>query len=201
MSDRKKKRKFIKLDKSQYPFDIKKYLTLRNLLIMLLLITLYLFFAKDIQAILLIIVFYPISLFAARTTKYVKHVSTDTIAAFTVFLGYLYGWKWGLFFGLGIGLVIWSQTALNLLTMINLTTYGVAAIAGHLSAGWFGSEFYTGYVVAIMIRNVYAFTVFLLFNPNVVENFTHTFSEFITNTLLYPIVLNILYGVIIFLTP
>ena len=87
------------------------------------------------------------------------------------------------------------------MTMINITTYGVAAFSGHLAHGWFGAEFYTAYIVAIMMRNVYAFFVFLLFNPNVFENFTTTFSEIITNTFLYPLVLNILYKIIMFLTP
>ena len=197
----KSKKLKIETRKKDYPFDFKKYLTLRNILIFIILIVLYLLFPKYVQPIVLIIVFYPISLLSTKTTKFIKHLNTETITPFTIFLGYLYGWKWAFFFGFILGTYMWSQTALNQLTMVQCVLNGFAAFCGYWASIWFPGNFVIGYIVAVTLRNVISFLIFLIFNPSLVENITHTVSAIMTNTILMPFFLNILYKIVMFLSP
>ena len=183
------------------PYDIKKYLTVRNILVVALLLLLYILFPKFVQPIVLILVFYPISLFSARTTKYIKFLTTETITPFTIFLAYLYGWQWGVFFGFILGTFIWSQTAMNQLTFVECITYIFAAYFGYLASIWFPSNFLLGYVVAVSLRNLITFIIFLFFNPSLVENISHTIQAVIMNTIIMPIFLNLLYQLVVTITP
>ncbi len=194
-------RRPLEKDKKNYPFDIKKYLTLRNILIMFILVLFYFMFPSFVQPIILIIIFYPISLVSARVTKYVKYISAETITSFTVFLGYVYGWQWAVFFGFFLGFAIWSQTALNQLTIVNCFTYLFAAVFGHLAAGWFPGNFVVGYLVAVTLRNILTVILFFFFNPDMIENISHTLAEVITNTVFLPFFLNILYNIVMAITP
>jgi len=187
--------------KKEYPFDFKKYLTIRNILVFIILLTLYIAFPKLLQPIILIIFFYPISLFSCRLTKYIKFLNTETITGFTVFLGYLYGWKWALFFGFVLGTYMWSQTYMNQLTFVQCFTYIFAAYFGYCSSIWFPKNFLIGYLVAVTIKNVLNFVVFLFFNPSLVENISHTIAAVITNTFIMPIFLQLLYNLIMTITP
>ena len=187
--------------KGESPFGIKKYITMRNILVFVILLIFYAIYPKFVQPIILIILFYPIALLSTKASKFAKTINLEMITPFTIFLGYLYGFKWAIFFGVILGTVMWSQTALNFLTILNILTYGIAAFFGAQAAVWFPSAFLTGYLVAATIRNVLTFFLFLLFNPDPFENFTHTFAQIMTNTMLAPIFLNILYKVIIFITP
>ena len=147
------------LDKKNYPFDIKKYLNLRNILIMFILIISYLMFPKILQPVILILIFYPISLVSCRVTKYVKFMTAETITPFTIFLGYLYGWQWGVFFGFVLGTYMWTQTAMNQLTFIECITYIFAAFFGHWAAGWFPGNFVAGYLVAVTLKKNITFVI------------------------------------------
>ncbi len=189
----------LELDKKQYPFDIKKYLTMRNFLLFLLLFVLYLFYPQYVQPIILIAVLYPISLLSIRSTKYIKYLNTEIVTPFTIFIGYVYGWQWALFYGFVLGFFMWAQTSLNTLTMINLLTYVLSAFLGYWASLLYPGQFMKGYLIAVTIRNVITFFVFLLFNPDPLENLTHTFAAFMTNTILLPLFLNLLYKFIMFI--
>jgi hypothetical protein len=198
---RTEQRKPFEVNKKMSPFDIRKYLTLRNFLIMIILIIIYIMFPGVVQPVVLILIFYPLSVVSCRVTKYVKYLNTELITPFTIFLGYVYGWQWAVFFGFFLGFAIWSQTALNQMTIINCFTYIFAAFFGYWASGWFPNNFMIGYLVAVTLKNLVTTFVFLFFNPDLFENISHTIQALITNTVIMPIFLNILYNIIIALTP
>jgi hypothetical protein len=194
-------RKPLEVNKKQSPFVLKKYLNLRNILIMIILFVVYIMFPNVVQPVLLIIIFYPLSLISCRVTKFVKYLNTELITPFTIFLGYVYGWKWAVFFGFFLGFAIWSQTMLNQLTIVNCFTYIYAGFFGYWASFWFPNNFMMGYLIAVTMRNVLTTIVFLFFNPDLMENITHTIAAFMTNTVFMPLFLNILYTIIMALTP
>jgi hypothetical protein len=196
-----KKKKTVELDKKNYPFDIKKYLNLRNILLILFLAIIYFVFPKYVQPIILIIAIYPLSLLSVKTSKYVKTLNVEILTPMTIFIGYVYGWQWAMFYGFVLGSYMWSQTSLNSMTFVNCITYIFSAYFGYLAHIWFPNNFILGYIIAVSIRNVITFIMFLFFNPSLFENITHTLSEVMTNTLLAPIFLNLLYKLIMLLTP
>jgi len=197
---RSRKKAKLELDKKQYPFDIKKYLTTRNLLLLGLLLVFYIFFPQYVQPIILIAILYPISLLSIRSTKYVKYLNTEIVTPFTIFIGYVYGWQWAIFYGFFLGFFMWAQSSLNTLTMINCLTYVLSAFLGYWASLLYPGAFMKGYLIAVTIRNVITFFVFLMFNPDPLENLTHTFAAFMTNTIILPLFLNMLYNFLMLIT-
>jgi len=193
--------KKFKLNKAQYPFSFEKYLTKKNLALFIILTIFYILFPNYVQPLVLIVIIYPLSFMSIRTSKYVKYLNTELVTPFTLFIGYIYGWKWAAFYGFGLGLFMWAQTAINTMTILNCLTYLLSAFLGHFAAIWFPGNFLRGYLVAVTIRNVITYLMFLVFNPDPFENLTHTSAAFITNTLILPIFLDLLYKLIIFITP
>ncbi|MBN2368461.1 hypothetical protein JXC34_05575 [Candidatus Woesearchaeota archaeon] len=199
MATTKKKSKFkLKLRKDASPFDIKKYLTLRNALIILILVVLYIAFPKTSQAIIMIIVLFPITEFSVRTSKYIKDFSIEMLTPFSIFLGYLYGWKWGAFFGVVLGFYMWAQVSIKVKTLISIFLCGVAAYLGQVSAVWFPGNFVTAYLIVITIRNLLGFIMFIPFNT-MFNNIAYTISDAFFNTFLMSIVLNVLYRLVMLL--
>ncbi len=198
----KKSKKKLKIEtKGESPLGIKKYFTLRNILVFVILLIFYSIYPKFVQPIVLIILFYPLALFSTKASKFTKFINTELITSFTIFIGYLYGWWWAFFFGFILGSFMWSQTALNTLTIVNCITYIYAAYFGAKAAIWFPDNFLVGYLIAVTIKNVLTFFSFLLFNPSIVENISHTISEMITNTVVAPVFLDLLYKLIMWITP
>jgi hypothetical protein len=191
----------ISVRKKYNPLELKKYFSLRNVLIMLLVLCLYFIIPNYIQAIILMVIFYPISVFTVRTTKYFRGIGIETITPFTIFLGYRYGWQIALFFGFGIGTYIWSQVGMNQKTLMQCIMNAVAAFLGFWAAGWFPGNFVLGYVVAITIRNIMTFVVFLLVNPDVFNNLSHLVSDVVWNTLILTVFMNLLYQLVVFISP
>jgi hypothetical protein len=194
-------RKPLEVNKKQSPFVLRRYLTLRNFLIMFILLIFYIMFPRIFQPVALILVFYPLSLISCRVTKFVKYLNTELITPFTIFLGYVYGWQWAVFFGFFLGFAIWSQTMLNTMTIVQCFTYVIAGFLGFWAASWFPNNFVTGYLVAVTLRNIITTIIFLFFNPDLMENITHTIAAFMTNTIFMPLFLNILYNLLMVITP
>ncbi len=190
-----KKRKLIQTRKEFYPFDFRKYLTVRNIIIFLIMVILYLTFPDYMQAIVLMIAFYPISLFTVKTTKYMRGMGIETITSFTIFLGYVYGWKIGMFFGFGIGTYIWAQAGMNQKTLVQCLINALCAFLGNWASG-FNMNFFWAYCIAAVIRNIVTFIVFLAVNPDIFNNALHTITDFVWNTLILSHIMNLLYDLV-----
>ncbi|MFH0874806.1 MAG: hypothetical protein V1859_02625 [archaeon] len=184
-----------------YPFNLKKYFTIRNGLLLLLLFVLYLFIPKYVQAITLMIIFYPICLFTVKTTKYVKNMGIETLTTFSIFLGYLYGWQIAMFFGLVIGGYIWSQAGLVTKTLVQILMTGFAGYLGYWVHGltWL-PNFFWAYIFAVTIRNILTFVIFIPVNPEPVANFMHLVSDIVWNTLILSTFINMLYNLIMLIS-
>ncbi|MBN1503268.1 hypothetical protein JW930_07045 [Candidatus Woesearchaeota archaeon] len=193
-----KKKKLFQTRSDYYPFDIRKYITVKNVLILLLLIFLYLLFPKYMQVIILMMIFYPISVVTARITKYMRGFHIETMTSFTLFLGYVYGWRWALLFGLGLGSYIWSQAGINQKTLLTILITGLCAFLGY----WVQpiSNFFWAYILASSIRNIISFVLFLFVNPDIFNNITHTVNDFIWHTLIMSNIVNAIYKIILWLT-
>jgi hypothetical protein len=189
-------KKFIKTRKEYYPFDIKKYLTLRNITIFFLLIFSYLIFPKYTEAIILMMIFYPISLFTAKLSKYVRTMNINVLEPFTIFLSMVYGWKIALFFGGILGTYIWAQVGMNQKTMTNCLMTYFSAFIGQWIFTLLPNSFLWAFLIAGMIRNFLTFLVFLLVNPNVLANATHLTCD-IFKTIILASLLKILYDFLI----
>ncbi|MBN2423057.1 hypothetical protein JXB41_07575 [Candidatus Woesearchaeota archaeon] len=195
----KTKSRFIKTRTKQNPFNLKKYLTIRNLLIFLLLVVLYIVIPSYTQAIILIIIFYPISMFTARLSKYVRTMNLNLLESFTIFLSIVYGWKIALFFGGVLGTYIWMQVGMNQKTMTNCLMTYFSAFIGQWMFTLIPNSFLWAYISAAMIRNLLTFLVFLLVNPNIFHNLNHLICD-IFKTIMMSSILKFLYDFLLLIS-
>jgi len=188
----------IEIKKGASPFDIKKYLTLRNGLIAIIFVILYIMFPKHFQAVFLIAIFYPLGQISVKTSKYIKNFSIEMVTSFSIFLGYLYGWQWGVFYAIPLGGYMWIQAGVQAKTFVSIACSGIAAYLGYLTYLWFPTNFLLAYFVAITLRNIIAFILFLPFNP-FMNNLVYTVSDAFWNTIIMSVFLNIFYGIVMLL--
>ena len=179
-------------------FNLKKYINLRNFIILVIFIILYILYSKTFQAVLLIVILFPITQFSVRTSKYVKDFSIEMLTPFSIFLGYVYGWRWGAFFGVILGSYMWAQVSIKDKTIVSIFLCGLSAYLAQLSVGWFPGNFGLAYLVVITIRNILGFIMYIPLNT-MFNNIVYTVSDAFFNTLLMSIFLNILYKIVLIL--
>jgi hypothetical protein len=106
-------------DKSD-AFNLKKYLNLRNVLIFFIFLILYIIYSEFFQAVLLTVLFFPLAQWSVRTSKYIKDFSIEMLTPLSIFLGYLYGWQWGAFFGVILGTYMWTRQSYPSSSVVSL---------------------------------------------------------------------------------
>jgi hypothetical protein len=175
---------------------IKKYLTLRNLLIAGLLFIVYLMFSDLAKAVFIIAIFVPAGTASIKITRLLPHATIDLLSPCTFFLAYLFGWPAGIFYGVILGAYMWSTAySISQFVLLNLFLYGIVAfIAGYLSS--IAMAFTTAYYVAIVIKNILYFTLGALMG-NPVENTIHTITSSLSNLLFFPPFMFLLYNLLI----
>ena len=175
---------------------IRKYLTLRNLLIAALLIILYLMFSDLAKAIFFMVLFVPVGILSIKLTRVLPQMDMETLTTSSFFLGFLYGWPTGTFFGVILGAYIWlTAFSLSQFVMLSVFLNGLAAVLGHVFNASFGWSFQVAYFVAMGIRNALYFLLGLAIGGNPVENTIHTFTSILTNMILLPSLIFILYRI------
>jgi hypothetical protein len=179
-------------------FNVKKYLNLRNILIFLIFLILYILYSSFFQAVLLTVLFFPVAQWSVRTSKYIKDFSIEMLTPLSIFLGYIYGWRWGAFFGVVLGSYMWAQISIKDKTIVSIFLCGVSAYLAQLAAGWFPGNFALAYIVVITLRNILGFIMYIPFNT-MVNNVVYTLSDAFFNTLIMSIVLNLLYKMVLLL--
>ena len=173
---------------------IKKYLTLRNLLIAALVIFIYLMFSNLAKAILFVAIFVPVGILSIKLTRLLPHSDIETLTSSSFFLGYLFGWPVGAFFGTVLGAYIWMTAySLSQFVLLELFLNALTALMGYIfnvSLGW---NFQLAYFVGMGIRNTLYFILGLAIGGDPIENTIHTVTAVITNMVLLPSVIFLLY--------
>ncbi|MFH2021301.1 MAG: hypothetical protein ABIJ34_07850 [archaeon] len=179
-------------------FNFKKYFNLRNLLVLIIFIVLYIIYSEIFQAVLLIVLFFPLANWSVRTSKYIKDFSIEMLTPLSIFLGYVYGWRWGAFFGVILGSYMWAQVSIKAKTIVSIFLCGVSAYLAELSVGWFPGNFVLAYLVVITIRNILGFIMYIPINT-MFNNIVYTVSDAFFNTFIMSIVLPLLYKLVMLL--
>ena len=173
---------------------IRKYLTLRNLLIAAIFIFIYIMFSDIAEAIFFVVIFVPVGILSIKLTRVLPHMDMETLTTCSFFLGYLYGWPVGVFFGLVLGSYIWMTAfSFSQFVMMSVFLNAVAALLGFAFAGY-GWAFPTAYLIGMAIRNTLYFGLGWIIGGDPVGNTIHTFTAVLTNMILLPQLIYLIYG-------
>ncbi|MEM2131215.1 MAG: hypothetical protein QXR96_01700, partial [Candidatus Woesearchaeota archaeon] len=189
----------IKNPKHIYFDNLKKYLTLRNVLIFALVFILYLMFSNLAKAIIFMLIFSPICIISIKVSRIIPHANLQVITPLTLLLSYLYGFPVGFIFGTILGLYFWS-TAYSISQFVLMEVFLnaiVAFLASYVKTN-FSLTFTLAYFVVMIIQKILYFTVGLLIGGNPMENSLHTLTSSINHLVILPSFIFLFYNIATF---
>ncbi len=153
-------------------------------------------FNKYIVMILLLIVFGILGISSLKVSRLVPHISIETITASSVLLGYAYGWKIALGFGIFFGLYGYTMISMiKLKSIINALLMGLCGVIASIFASM-NYSFFAAYMLTFIVRIVLNMLIFPLVEPDQFENMIHGFGDPIFSMLITFQFMNILFNLI-----
>jgi len=187
-------------NKEKYNKFVKKYFTLKRVLLFVIILVLVMMFSKALKGILLLVLFFPLAKYSVKVTAFVPHVTLEQYTSSTIFLAYLYGPMVGALAGLVLGLYGYLSNSIS--KFLALTNVVVAALTGLvigiLKDGMLKTfSFYWVFVIGILFFNVVAYLVFLYVDPDQIQNVSYRVSHLFFNGLISVLFFNLLYNLFI----
>jgi hypothetical protein len=161
----------------------------KNLKYILLSVILMIIFRQYVVMILVGLLLAVLGITTLQVSRLVPHISIETISGAAIFMGFVWGWKVGLIYGIGVGLIGYVKISLlKHTTLVNALLMGFCGVLGALF-GSLGYQFFTAYLFTYFIRAPLGLLIFAMLNPDIFENFMHSvgdgsFSVLITSQLL-----------------
>lgn len=140
-----------------------------------------------VQLILIIALAIPFIILGAislQVSRMVPHISIETVTGAAIVMGYLFGWRVGLWFGILAGIIGYVKIGLiKLTTIVNALFMGLCGVLAAFFHG-FGYSFYLCYLFTFIIRANIGFLVFKQLNPDLFENIMHSYGDGAFNVLI-----------------
>ncbi|MEK6916518.1 MAG: hypothetical protein AABW92_02125 [Nanoarchaeota archaeon] len=157
-------------------------------------------FNKYIIIISLFILFGLLGILSLQVTRLIPHISIETISSSAILIGYVWGWKLGLLFGISFGLYGYMKISLiKLKTIIAALLMGlcgvIAAIFATLNYS-FGYAFIFTFIIKMVLNQL----IYPLVESNMTENFIHSFGDPLFNMLITFQLMQIIYKILMFIT-
>lgn len=153
-------------------------------------------FHKYIVLISLAILLGMIGLSSFKVSRYVPHISVESVTASSVLLGFLYGWKIGMGFGIVFGLYGYANNSMiKLKSIINSLLMGICGVIASIFAA-LDYSFLMTYMLTFAIRIALNFMIFPLVEPDMFENTIHGLGDPLFNMMITFQFMNILYGLL-----
>jgi len=147
----------------------------------------------DIVLIVLLIFLVILALLSVRVTMMDPHISIETITASSILLGYVWGWKIALGFGLIIGFCAYALNGmLKLKTIINILLMGLCGVVAAIFANLHYS-FTIAYMLTFLIRLILNNLIFPLVESDWIENMIHSNGDPLFNVLITFQIMNLIY--------
>src|SRR3989344_334947 len=156
-------------------------------------------FNKYIIIIGVFILFGILGIISLQVTRLIPHVSIETISASSILLGYLWGWKLGLAFGVIFGLYGYMKISLiKLKTIIAAMLMGICGVIAAIFAS-LGYSFASAYLLTFLIKMGLNQIIFPLVESNMTENFIRSFGDPIFNMLITFQLMQLIYTILTFI--
>lgn len=155
-------------------------------------------FQKYMVMMVSFVLFALLGIFTIKISRAVPHISIETVTPAAILMGYAFGWKVGLIFGILIGFIGYIRASqVNLTIIICSLLMGLVGVLADMFKGM-GMAFWLAYLIAYFVRANLSFFLISKINSNVVENIMHSYIESLYNmvvvihfmTLFYSIILN-----------
>ena len=149
----------------------------QNFKIILLAVIAMILFKDYVLLIILMFINAILGVLTLKVSRLVPHISIETVTSSAILIGYLYGWKWGLIFGLSVGLYGYVQISLiKLTTIVNALFMGLCGVIAD-ACNTLGFNFWMAFLITYMFRMNVGFLIFRQLNPDLTENIMHSYGD------------------------
>jgi len=132
------------------------------------------------KAIILIAIFTPLVVYSLQISKFVKHINVEVLSASTLLLGYLHGPIVATVFCFLAG--FYGSFKISFIRFLMIVRIVITAIIGLILTFFRDNlDFSTYFIVGILVMNVVAFFVYLVIDPDPIQNYTHRISHLLWN--------------------
>jgi hypothetical protein len=172
----------------------KKYLKFKYVLIAIILAILFSMYKGVFKAGVLMVAFTPLIVYSMRVSKFIPNLNIELLSATSLLLGYLFGSIPTLIFSLVAG--FYGIYKANYVTYLFIIRIIVTAIITALMPILFKIEFNLYFILGILIMNVVLYFIYLVVDPDPVQNTTHRVSHLFWNLLVVRFIYVALYGLV-----
>jgi len=179
---RKPTKKSITVKNKKLEQFLNKYFNLKTLLAIIILIVLMASFTDFFKILILMAIFIPMAAYSMMATRLIPHIAVETLSGSVLLLGYLYGPIVALVFGFVGGFYgLYKSGHIRYLMIVRII---VTAIVGALMSFFTGITFNLNFIIGIVAMNVVLFFVYLVIDPDPIQNYTHRASHLLSNVLI-----------------
>jgi hypothetical protein len=177
---------------------LRKYLTLRYLIIGIIIIVLLLIFEDFVKGIILTAIFIPMGVYSVRATRFVNYITLETVSASAILMGFMFGPIIGFFFGLFVLMFSYIKSSVTKLTaVVDCFLTGFAGIVPFVIKNFFPSiSFSSAFIVGILTKNIIGWIVFIFLDPDQLQNITYRTTHIIWNIVIVRLLFILIYNVI-----
>lgn len=152
-------------------------------------------FTDIFKAAILILIFTPSIVYTLRASKFIPHLNIETLSASTLLLGYLHGPMIAFIFALAAGM--YGLLKSNFIRYLMIVRIIVTAIVGAIMAFFTSMNFNTNFIVGILVMNVLLYFIYMVIDPDIIQNYTHRASHLIWNLLVVRFIFILIYDLIV----
>jgi hypothetical protein len=154
-------------------------------------------FNQWIVFVITVILFTFLGMSSVSLSRVMPQISIETITPSAILVGYIWGWQFGLGFGLIVGMVSYvNASQMNLTTIICSLLMGLVGVLAFLFKD-LGFNFFWSFQIVYFIRANLSYFLISRINSNVVENIMHSYVESIYNMVIIVNFMTLFHGIII----
>lgn len=172
-----KKTIYQKNKQMQVLFD--KYFKLKYLLIGLILIFMFSIYKEFIIIFILCVIFIPLNAISMLAGKMIPHITVELLASCTLLLGYMFGPVMALIFGPVAG--FYGMFKSGHIRYLGIIRVFIISIVCGIMALFTGISFNLNYIIGILLMNIISFFIYLIVDPDPIQNYTHRASHILSN--------------------
>ena len=152
-------------------------------------------FTNFMKAIILIAIFTPLVVFSLQISKFIKHMNVELLSASTLLLGYLHGPIVATVFCFLAG--FYGSFKISFIRFLMIVRIFITAFVV-LIMTFFSDrlDFSTYFIIGIIVMNIVAFFVYLVIDPDPIQNYTHRISHLLWNLTVVRLVYLAIYTII-----
>jgi hypothetical protein len=191
-----RKKDYSKIRNEKLGERLKKILNTRSILIAVILIFLFLLLKQYFKGILLLLIFFPMSLYTVRVTRFVNYITLETNTASTILMAYLYGPVIGTLAGFMLSAYgYFANSVTKFLSMIDMVLTALTGLfVGALLHG--KMPFSIAFIIAILVKNGIGFVLYhFFFDPDKVQNVVYRTTHLIWNIFIVRLLYELIYAV------